>query len=123
MELREMLELAALAVGYRHVDYSSCDYDGALGIVLLDENGGQGKNWNPADDDGDSRRLAVRLNIVNSSGHQKFTHDEDMWSAWAMKDNGDLYFAVDYSKSNDDPLAATRMAVLRCAAEIGKSIC
>ena len=123
MELREMLELAALAVGYRHVDYSSCDYDGALGIVLLDENGGQGKNWSPHTDDGDSRRLAVRLNIVNSSGHRKFTYDEDMWSAWAMKDNGDLYFAVDYSKSSDDPLVATRMAVLRCAAEIGKSIC
>ena len=32
MELREMLELAALAAGLRYIDYSHCDYDGALGI-------------------------------------------------------------------------------------------
>ena len=110
MKLREMLELAALAVGYRHVDYSSCDYDGALGIVLLDENGGQGKNWSPHTDDGDSRRLEVALKLSVCVCDEAVIVEQCMGSFQALE------------KLGLDPLAATRMAVLRCAAEIGKSM-
>lgn len=109
MKLREMLELAALAAGLRHIDYSSCDYDGALGIVLLDENGGQGKNWNPHTDDGDALRLAVALNLVVLSDQSGISTA-----------NGIRQRAREFHQGN--PLAATRRAILRCAAEIGKSI-
>ena len=122
MKTREMLELAALAVGYRHVDYSSCDYDGALGIVLLDENGGQGKNWNPADDDGDSRRLEVALNmdVLRDPASASQPYIEAIANQSALPADTPQPFAVE--PYDTDPLAATRMAVLRCAAEIGKSM-
>lgn len=54
---RELLELAAKAAGY--------DYASPAGYIVVD---GIPGNWNPLTDDGDSRRLQVRLNILMEFG-------------------------------------------------------
>ena len=51
------------------------------------------KSWNPLDDDGDALRLAVKLGL-------------DIEIEWY----------------DDDPLAATRRAIVKAAAEIGRGI-
>ena len=101
---RELLELAAKAAGIRinHWVYDDLDYSPA---VL--EAGG---TWHPLADDGDALRLAVKLRL---SVEQWKTNE-----------------AVCYNKSGDgvyedygnDPLAATRRAIVRAAAEIGRNM-
>jgi hypothetical protein len=56
--------------------------------------------WNPLTDDGDALRLAVKLNL---------------WEAVR-----DCYQHADSSDS--DPYAATRRAIVRAAAEIGRGM-
>jgi hypothetical protein len=65
--------------------------------------------WNPLTDDGDALRLAVKLNI-DVFGTSDFRVCE-----W---DDG-----VVTEQSNNDPYAATRRAITRAAAEIGKTKC
>ncbi len=65
-----------------------------------------GKEWNPLTDDGDALRLAVKLNIHISGFFNKVTTDTD-----------EMSFCENYGA---DPYAATRRAIVRAAAEIGK---
>lgn len=55
--------------------------------------------WNPIDSDGDALRLAVHLGIDIAKVQAKF-----------------------YDKSSTDPYAATRRAIVRAAAEIGRDL-
>lgn len=108
MELKEMLELAALAAGY---EKSKLWYvDGVLcwnGLCM--------HPWCPHTDDGDSRRLEVALYLV-----VEVLEGETCVS---MSLNAPNYLDCCATVAHDgDPAAATRMAVLRCAAEIGKSM-
>jgi hypothetical protein len=59
--------------------------------------------WNPLTDDGDALRLAVKLGILS---HPLLQH----------------YFAVETLMPEKDPYAATRRAIVRAAAEIGKTL-
>ena len=90
---KELIELAAKATGLR---------------VKVSSNSGRGLKvhgncnwWNPLTDDGDALRLAVKLNIL-----------------WDVK--------VHYTRFLDlcvhDKLAATRRAITRAAALIGKEM-
>ena len=67
--------------------------------------------WEPLEDDGDALRLAVKLGIDIS----QFPVTEKV-EAWAHMSYG---LGEDYK---GDPYAATRRAIVRAAAEIGKSI-
>jgi hypothetical protein len=59
-------------------------------------------DWNPLTDDGDALRLAVKCGIFNLD---------------------DALFCGDHSIDfQDDPHAATRRAIVRAAAEIGRSM-
>ena len=107
---RELLELAAKANGdfYTHPDNKIPD--GLPVIFYLD-----GKQWNPLTDDGDALRLAVKLsmNVYVNAGFlvsAEITNDSDEPSI----------VANEYGKQ--DPYAATRRAVVRAAAEIGKTL-
>ena len=93
---RELLELAAKAAGY--------DYRPQNRVIVTD---GIPSNWDPLTDDGDALRLAVYL-----------FRDIHFW-----------YFDNSVSVGNeqrgvcgDDPCADTRLAIVRAAAEIGKSM-
>lgn len=106
----EMLTLAAKAAGMQHIDYSQGDYDGSLGLILVDGIGRETGDWNPLADDGDALRLAVKLDLhVLRFGNMTTAKVCTSLHAFDERDNG-------------DPLAATRRAILRCAAEIGKAI-
>lgn len=122
MELREMLDLAALAFWGDEID-DVCsirwlDAEGCIGYTHADNQDHNGNDvelcWSPHTDDGDSRRLEVALgmDVVQHSALSEGLLDVAVFAGerCAIEPHG------------DDPLAATRMAVLRCAAEVGKSI-
>ena len=91
---RELLEFAAMAAGYkkRFVHY--------LG-------------WNPLIDDGDALRLAVKLGIrvcpVTADGRNAYAAQDRLAGGVGEPHNG-------------DPYAATRRAIVRAAAEIGRQM-
>ena len=65
--------------------------------------------WNPLEDDGDAFRLSVKLGLA-------VTCTLSAKTSWAGIHCYD--FAEDHG---DDPLAATRRAIVRAAAEIGRT--
>jgi hypothetical protein len=93
---RELLELAAKAAGYWAAEFN-CPAN-------LPH-----KNWNPLTDDGDALRLAVKLVMTI-----------EQWS------EGHVYVGYrhpgnfEHERHRKDPLAATRRAIVRAAAEIGR---
>lgn len=66
--------------------------------------------WNPLTDDGDALRLAVKLNL-------SFEPVES--TAWVWFSDEEYPIEERYS---GDPYAATRRAIVRAAAEIGKTL-
>lgn len=96
MTYREMLELAAKAAGYT-LDGDTSAYEFTLG----------GIEWNPITDDGDALRLAVKLQL-------------NIYCC-AVRPSVD---GIDHYEepANGDPYAATRRAITRAAAEIGRSM-
>jgi hypothetical protein len=100
MSDRELLEAAAKAAGI--VVHTIEDADG---VVHWD-------NWNPLTDDGDALRLAVKLKmLVDADG-------EIYEVATATPKNTGV---TEHAKHNGDPYAATRRAIVRAAAEIGRA--
>jgi hypothetical protein len=101
---KELLELAAKAAGIEYVIHNE------LFLVDVDEMGHT--VWNPLKDDCDAFRLAVRLKIdigFDSSGKLTSSYCDVM---------NDRLIEL----HNDDPYAATRRAIVRAAAEIGKGM-
>jgi hypothetical protein len=108
---RELLELAAKAAGYgdvwsldEHPDvtYIGPRYDG--GTVRY-------RVWNPLTDDGDALRLTVKLGLAVSVEYQVGSTSV-LWgppTGHVREDHG------------TDPYAATRRAIVRAAAEIGRN--
>jgi len=69
------------------------------------------KPWNPLYDDGDALRLAVRLQIDICHGD--------------LEVSAECYFKFDAAAAEpkkSDPYAATRRAIVRAAAEIGRAM-
>lgn len=106
---KELLELAAKAAG---IDKSQIEIDGR--IDGYDVNGEPIilKGWNPLTDDGDALRLAVKLRLAV---------DVLPWGTearlWKTPNDNSLA-----EPKGGDPYAATRRAVVRAAAEIGKTL-
>jgi hypothetical protein len=98
---RELLELAAKAANIQHMGYAPA------GLLF-----GHRGPWNPLTDDGDALRLAVKLRLDIG-----FPRSSDNL-IWALGRHGDV--CREYPKN--DPYAATRRAIVRAAAEIGKEI-
>lgn len=103
---RELLELAAKAAGYAEWDWLSADH----WMNVYDEQGRQ-SSWNPLTDDGDALRLAVKLGI------------DPEWGGFDVEvckqHSGARNFC--YVEPHDsDPYAATRRAIVRAAAQIGR---
>lgn len=99
---RELLEQAAKAAGLHHPD----------GFEWITNE--LGFQWNPLTDDGDALRLSVKLLIELNHNHFQQTVD-----AWYSPDFSQhrIKLTEDYG---DDQYAATRRAIVRAAAEIGK---
>jgi len=96
---RELLELAAKAAGIALADWNDGaePYSSGIGFVLPSN-----RMWNPLTDDGDALRLAVKLNLLGGCD--------------------DPYQIATASMVDGCPYAATRRAIVRAAAEIGKGM-
>jgi hypothetical protein len=94
---RELLELAAKAAGYEK-DIDGYYFESGFPTMI---------SWNPLTDDGDALRLAVKLGMC-------VNFDEEKVGANCGRG------AVEVK--GDDPYAATRRAIVRAAADIGKGM-
>ena len=104
MEDREQLELAAKAAG---IDYGwqhiFDDYEGSTSEKW---------DWNPLTDDGDALRLTVRLKL-------KIEHFSATSDGFDRVGAGHGNAPIKYE---GDACAATRRAIVRAAAEIGRGM-
>jgi hypothetical protein len=108
MDDRELLELAAKAAGIdtKHsLRFSDVAFDWQARL----------NRWNPLIDDGDAFRLAVKLKI-NISIIGKYDNEILAYSA------AHHYDEEPSESMESDPYAATRRAIVRAAAEIGKGM-
>lgn len=111
---RELLELAASAAGI------NLWWDGDLPKELVHhwsgnpEDGGEERDypWNPLADDGDALRLAVKMGL----------HIEQYRTIRAYKRAPGGFWINGCEPIGDDPCAATRRAITRAAAEIGRGM-
>ena len=105
----ELLALAAKAAGYvvRQSEIVSgfVDHDGEM--------------WNPLEDDGDALRLAVRVGMNCAFLPQVWR--ESFCAVAADFSDGAPAVNVE-EKHGDDAHAATRRAIVRAAAEVGRRI-
>lgn len=109
---RELLELAAKAAGFggeHGTTWTESEYprgsgkNGALWNYV--GHGDTAKLWNPLEDDGDALRLAVRLRMnIEVTDRETFA----------------CSFGNHAENHGNDQMAATRRAIVRAAAEIGK---
>jgi len=99
---RELLELAAKAAG---IDY----YARAQSGGMLTDNG----EWNPLTSDADALRLAVKLRIEV----EPWIHGDSACARAAVRE-----VLIDEPHYGEDPERATRRAVVRAAAEIGRGM-
>ena len=115
MSDRDLLELAAKAAGilgeYVTNYYGDSYYQGNTKGILYKLQNGKLYVWNPLIDAGDALRLAVDLGI----DIQQFKTSRTV-EAWTY---GIDILSEDYC---NDPYAATRRAIVRAAAEIGKEM-
>lgn len=104
-----MLELAAKAAG--HVVDAEISTEEWL-VIDPDENGDQ-TYWNPLTDDGDALRLAVKLKMSLD------LFDDYIAAGYTPNDNECLQIEEPHE---NEPMQATRRAITRAAAEIGKAL-
>ncbi|WP_311185490.1 hypothetical protein [Pseudomonas aeruginosa] len=107
MNDRTLLELAARAAGYK----LSWSYDNHC-CWINEMRHDLDVTWNPLTDDGDALRLAVKLGLILET-------DLDDASCSATDVSYDNYTVEEHG---DCPNAAVRLAIVSCAAEIGKSM-
>lgn len=121
-EERELLEWAAKAAGYTgRVEFSGLT-DECFFAFDADTAQRTGRaTWNPRNDDGDSRRLEVALNI-----DVQFNTDNDEQTTSAIAPSPERPGSGEgrcFTEGwRDDKGLATRLAVLRAAAAIGKAM-
>ena len=115
MSDKELLELAAKAAGFGDefgVAWTETEYPRNSGFYGALWNGfGHGETaelWNPLTDDGDALRLAVRLGLAINITPSK-----------VYASNG--VYGINEVMDTSDPDAATRRAIVRAAAEIGRT--
>ena len=125
---REMLELAAKAAGIP-IDRSETngggvgnDGFGLTGDLMLDWH--NDIRWNPLRDDGDALRLAVKLRIDVDHGEMNDAQGTPIVIAhyrYTLK-SGQVCWNTRSEQYGDDQCAATRRAIVRAAAEIGRAM-
>jgi len=112
MNDKELLKLAAKAIGIGPV----CTYEKRRNCLRIGSRESY-SIWKPLNDDGDALRLAVKLNL-------------DLWncdnykyiSAGVVPDDNLFDALLENEKKGKDAYAATRRAIVRAAAEIGRSL-
>jgi hypothetical protein len=115
---RELLELAAKAAGLSSFEWAGFKM---LRVETGSRKGDNGYYWRPLTDDGDALRLAVKLKL---SIFPPEGDDGDFAVAsvpdGVLDDFGETWFQENVK--DGDELAATRRAIVRAAAEIGRGM-
>lgn len=111
MNDRELLELAARAAGYYDYECTSHSWNPDHDQHQVRNEHGTLVNWNPLTDDGDALRLAVKLKMTVDVNHFFNKVEVRVYSGTSM------FMVVEES---EEIYAATRRAIVRAAAEIGK---
>jgi len=136
---RELLELAAKAAGYKvgkdSNKYTQTDFDMCWSIAnecMVFHHGDVGSEypvlptWNPLDDDGDALRLAIKLKLsIESDALIEVDYDKDFGGTyeygcevWIVHEDASATKAQQLY--NNDAAAATRRAIVSCAAQLGE---
>jgi hypothetical protein len=103
------LELAAKAAGVKIFGFA---YDGER-LLYCDVGENEVVQWNPLTADGDALRLVVKLKMgISIPVHRTIKAD-----VVCFTDS-----SVNIREEGQDPYAATRRAIVRAAAEIGKTM-
>ncbi len=104
---RELLELAAKAAGFDDAEWH-CERE----CIATAKLPGFRRWWNPLNDSGDALDLAVKLqlDVYCFLGFGEVGAENSDGSKRAME------------PLEPDPYAATRRAIVRCAAELGKAL-
>lgn len=114
---KELLELAAKAAGYDISHPMNAERQEmippVIGFVTYLDGEIQSTLWNPLDDDGQALRLAVKLDM-------QLTVDLRAEESWV--NHGSLQDLVTEEFNGLCPYAATRRAIVRAAAAIGRSM-
>ena len=105
---REMLELAARAAGLKEFT----EINGRFAVRTRFTGMQDWSPWNPLTDDGDALRLAVKL-------HMSVLSNET--ASWVATGLHQIVRAEEHHDGSD-PYAATRRAIVRAAAEIGRQM-
>ena len=115
---RELLELAANAAGYLFGALNAPVNDGKNQFYIWESKDSKfSEFWNPLTDDGDALRLAVNLNLrVLYHPALKQATVRPYFAAEREQES------VENVEAHRDPCAATRCAIVRAAAEIGKAM-
>lgn len=104
MSDRELLEMAAKAVGML----------GNTTGEIIDP------TWNPLTSDRDALRLAVKLNINPQQYPIYLQEKHSVIAVMHIDIENDISGIATYDECGGDKFAATRLAIVRAAAEIGK---
>ena len=116
MSDREYLELAAKAAGIElrfpcdPLTYEPVQY-------VPPRRTDTWENWNPLTDDGDAFRLMVKLRMVVDTDYNGGANAGN-----AAVDFGEPEYGYQEGQGKTDHFAATRRAIVRAAAEIGKGM-
>jgi hypothetical protein len=110
---KELLTLAAKAAGIEGYWFENEYWNGIIGSHI----NGADTPWNPLTSDSDALRLAVELAMCI----------ETRWNGGANAGNPDIWFddpvyGYQEGKGKNDLYAATRRAIVRAAAEIGRGM-
>ena len=114
MNDRELLELAAKAAGLV-IGFSKTSPEQGRPYIWNDEKK-KGRWWNPLTDDGDALRLAVWLRIDVGAG------TDPLGTEVCIASHADKFPGWFEEPYGDNPYAATRRAIVRAAAEIGRQM-
>ena len=121
---RELLELAAKAAGISVYEST----DGTIQnrpVLVFSAGGGMGtmpyeERWNPLSDDAQVFRLAVKLDI---DIYQADNDEPSVYAGyWHKRERRDVNRIFCIEPIGKDPYAATRRAIVRAAAEVGKQM-
>lgn len=108
---REYLELAAKAAGWFAQNWAWLKGEGF--VYRVD---GRKMVWNPLTDDGDALRLAVKLQL------QVIPQEKCCYVQSNPETLLGMAAIAELEINGNDPFAATRRAIVRAAAEIGKGM-
>lgn len=117
---RELLELAAKSIGLRGRVASRMGGEDLIYELSADSAPWPKGTFNPVDDDGDALRLAVKLGLKVDIYRKHSTWLNPCVEVFGYESRRSL--AVEHAADNDALQAATRLAITRAAAEIGRAM-